>query len=145
MVEAGSVRTIGFLSSADLNLAGVGLDEVRVEPWTSSFVGDATGARDATAGKGRRFRLPWKKSTIVIAAAVATTALAAPGPAVAADFTPSALTPIHHFSGGAQQETPAAIVMTTDDVVTDEQIQALDALLALPLGPEEDIKIDDWA
>lgn len=70
--------------------------------------------------------------------------MAAPGAAIATE-TRTASTLIHHFDRSEQHESTTAAFATTDDVVTAEQIDALNELLALPLGPEEDIQIDDWA
>jgi hypothetical protein len=88
--------------------------------------------------------MPWKRSPIVVAAAVATTALAAPGPAVATEFAGAARTPIHRFARNGEQEAPAATIDTTDDVVTAEQIRELNELLAIPTGPELDVQLRDW-
>jgi len=130
-----------------LSLSGVAVDEVLIEPaLLKSFARPPLSSRPASPErKRRRFSLRGKRAPIVLAAAVASTALAAPGPAVATEVTRSARTPIHHYAPSDQSEAPATVVVATDDLVTQEQVRALNEILALPLGPEDDIRIDDWA
>jgi hypothetical protein len=85
-------------TTADLSLAGVAPDEVVIEALMTSSAGSSSVPRSVgRGGKRRRVSPPWKKSVVVLATAVATTAFAAPRPAVATEFTQSVSTPIHHF------------------------------------------------
>lgn len=148
--QAEGVFTPDYLSDAAitrLSLAGVAVDEVLIEPALrkSSARRPLSSQPASRERKRRRFSLRGKRAPIVLAAAVASTALAAPGPAVATEVTRSARTPINHYAASDQSEAPATVVVATDDVVTQEQVRALNDLLALPLGPEDDIRIDDWA
>jgi hypothetical protein len=130
-----------------LSLSGEGADEVLIEPaLLKSSSRSSLSSRVAPPARRKwRFRLKAKRAPFMVAAAMASTALAAPGPAVATEVTRSARTPIHHIAPVGQTEAPSTVVVATDDLVTQEQVRALNELLALPLGPEDDISIDDWA
>lgn len=146
------VRAIEFSFSgplADLRLAGFDISEAQIEPLlksSSSLQMRALPAARVETGR-RRFRLPWKKVpalyqvTPLVSVVLVTTALAFPQLATAHEFTGVTQTPIHHFDRPEYSEAGAA----TDDIVTAQQIRALDELLALPTGPEHDLRIDDWA
>jgi hypothetical protein len=147
------LRAIEFSFSgpaSDVFLTGFNISEAQIEPLLK-YSALLPGMRDLPAqrveSKRRRVKLPWKKApalyqvTPLLTIALTTTALAFPRLAKASEFTGVVQTPIYHFDRSQHGEAVAA----TDDTVTAQQIRALDELLALSTGPEQDIHIDDWA
>jgi hypothetical protein len=151
-LRAEGIQTIDFASAmqaADVSVAGFDTGELLIEPLLK-FSSRGPVIRELPTNrvesKRRRPKLPWRKTPILyqvtplLTVALTTTALAMPRPARASDFQGVPKTPIHHFSWPER----ADISYPTDDTVTAEQIRALDELLAIPLGSELDIRIDDW-
>ena len=145
------IRAIEFSFSGGLDdvcLAGFA-NEAQIEPLikSSSLLrrGDLSAKRIDT--KVPRFRPPWKKATALYQISPLVTVVLATGafvfPRIAAPTEPRgvAQTPIYHFHPAPQHEATAP----TDDIVTAQQIRALDELLALPTGPDQEVQIHDWA
>ncbi len=144
------LRAMDFSLSATIagvRISGFNIDEAQIEPLLRSSALLDTGTMPAKRVKNRRrLRLPWKRAsalyqvTPLVTVALATTALVFPRLASSAPISGVTRTPIYHFQPAAYDEGGIA-----DDTVTAAQIQALNELLALPLGAEADIHIDDWA
>jgi hypothetical protein len=152
-LKAEGIRTVDFalaMQAADVSVAGFDTEELLIEPLLKSSSQGPVTRELPTSPVERKRRLPkfpWSKApsfyqvTPLLTVALTTTALAMPRPAIANDFQGVAQTPIHHFLW--PENTDASY--PADDVVSAAQIRALDELLAIPLGPELDIHIDDWA
>lgn len=144
------LRAIDFSFSdaiADVRISGFNIDEAQIEPLlrSSALLGMEKVPAKRVESKAR-LRLPWKKAptlyqiTPLVTVALATTALVFPRLASGTPTSGVTQTPIYQFQPAAHDEGGIA-----DDTVTAAQIQALNELLAIPLGPEADIHIDDWA
>jgi hypothetical protein len=146
------IRAIEFYfpgPPADVRLAGFNLSEAQIEPLlvSSALVRKQALPAARVESKRRWLRFPWEKApsiyqvTPLVTVVLATTALVFPRIVGASEPRGVSQTPIYHFNRPEHREAP----WVPDDTVTAEQIRALDQLLALPIGVEEDVHIDDWA
>jgi hypothetical protein len=146
------IRTIEFsfsASIADVELADFDLAEAQIEPSlkSSSLLQRRDLPVKRVEAKQGRFKPPWKKAapalyqvTPLVTVVLATSAMVFPRPARAGELSGVTQTPTYHFDRSERGEAAAP----TDDIVTAQQIRALNELLALPIGPELDVHIDDW-
>lgn len=143
------LRTMDFSfldAIADVRISGVNIGEAQIESPLRSLApaGMETVSARLVERKRGLPRLRKKASTLyqvtpLVTVALATTALVFPRLPSSTPTSGVIRTPIYHFD---RREDNAAV--TTDDIVTAQQIRAFDELLAVQVGPELDVHLRDW-